>query len=264
VNACLHVTFFSLLHHQFNEATVFVGDLNLGDADEDDIKFYSNDSETNLGDIPRAEATGLRPLTSNSALKRTPTMDSRPMTRNGTRVDQAFNVLPRPMTQQSQRLHTPGYEEMLNRRAKFERIVTPATQSTRVNALKNGPQVSKSPSRIEVLKSLRQSPDAVRPSTSSGLPQHSNVKNSSEQQWPQSFSVSSSTKKEIESVPLDDIAERVVKLLYCSPPPPHSPPLPPPLLPNTPLFQERKKLYHRQKSLGFPWDLVSYFLEKAI
>jgi hypothetical protein len=209
--ACAYL--FSLTLYQFNEATVFVGDLKLGDDDEEDIKFYSNDSETNLGDIPRAEATGLRPLTSNSALKKSPAVESRPATRNGTRDGQSFNIPPRPMTQQSQRLHTPGYEEMLNRRAKFERIVTPAPRNTRLDALKIDSPASKSPSRMDVLKSLRQSPEAVRPSTSSGFPKHSHVSNSSELQWPQSLSASNNMPEKTEAVPLDDIAERVVKLL---------------------------------------------------
>jgi hypothetical protein len=187
--------------------------LNLVDTEDDDIKFYSNDSETILGDVPRAEATGLRPLTSNTAMKRTPSNDSRPASRNGTQNVQTFNVLPRPMTQQSQRLHTPGYEEMLNRRAKFERIVTPAPQSARLDALKIGSPASKSPSRMDVLKSLRQSSDVARPSTSSGSFNQSNAINCSDQQLHQSLSSNSNIKEKTESVPLDDIAERVVKLL---------------------------------------------------
>ncbi len=146
-------------------------------------------------------------------MKRTPTMDSRPLTRNGTRDIQSLSGPPRPMTQQSQRLHTPGYEEMLNRRAKFERIVTPAPQSNRLDALKIGSPASKSPSRMDVLKSLRQSTDAARPSTSSALSKHSHAINNSGQQGPQALTASSSMTEKTESVPLDDIAERVVKLL---------------------------------------------------
>lgn len=200
-----------LTHHQFNEATVFVGDLNLEDNDIEEIKYYSNDSETILGDGSRPEATGLRPLTS-STLKKSLAIECRPMTRNGTREGQALSLPPRPMTQQSQRLHTPGYEEMLNRRAKFERIVTPAQQNTRIDVFKNSSPISKSPSRVDVLKSLRQTPDNLRPSTSSGLPQNLFSNNGPQQHMLQSLSVGE-IKKETEYVALDEIAERVVKLL---------------------------------------------------
>ncbi len=205
------------MFHQFNEATVFVGSLNLDNAEEDEIKYYSNDSESMVGEFPRPEATGLRPLTSNNLLKKQPSMESRPVTRNGSHEGLVFNLPPRPMTQQNERLRTPGYEEMLNRRAKFERIVTPAHPNSRIDALKSGFQAPKSPSKMEILKNLRQSPDVGRPSTSSGLPNHSysnaNISSQSQQHLPQSFSVSSEIKKETEAVPLDDIAERVVKLL---------------------------------------------------
>ena len=165
-----------------------------------------------IADEPRQEATGLRHLTS-SSLKKMPEIDSRPVTRSGSRDGQVFALPPRPSTQQSQRLHTPGYEEMLNRRAKFERIVTPSQQGTRIDALKIGSQVSKSPSRMEVLKTLRQSPDVQRPiRTSSGIPQYSHSNNGPQQQSLQLNSVND-IKIEPERVALDDIAERVVKLL---------------------------------------------------
>ncbi len=169
-----------------------------------------------VGKLPRPEASGLRPLTSNNLLKKQPSMDSRPMTRNGSREGLAFNLPPRPMTQQSERLRTPGYEDMLNRRAKFERIiVTPAHPNSRMDDLKSGFQAPKSPSKMEILKNLRQSPDAGRPSTSYGLTNasYANANISSQQHLPQSFEASIEIKKETEVVPLDDIAERVVKLL---------------------------------------------------
>ena len=208
---------------QFNEATVFVGELKVDDDDVDDIKYYVGDSEAKIRDGSRPEATGLRPMTSNSAFTKPPAMDSRPITRDGIRDSHASAIPPRPMTQQSQRLHTPGYEQMLNRRAKFERIVThgsasPPPLNNRIDTLRSGSPAPKSPSRIDVLKNLRQSPNTgtgmqMRPSTSSALPQHSHSNSSPLQHLPQSDSVSSDIKKGTESIPLDDIAERVVKIL---------------------------------------------------
>jgi hypothetical protein len=141
--------------------------------------------------------------------KKSPAMISRPLTRSGSRNGQDFTLPARPMTQQSQRLHTPGYEEMLNRRAKFERIVTPAQQDTRMDSFKNGSPALKSPSKLDVIKSLRQTSDVLRPSTSSGLSQHSFPSNSFQ---PQSLP-DKEIQKQTEYVALDDIAERVVKLL---------------------------------------------------
>jgi hypothetical protein len=197
---------------QFNEATVFVGDLDIGNNDDEEVKFYSNDSETIVLDGSRPEASGLRPLTSSNSTKNPP-LDSRPVTRNGTRDNQALSLPPRPMTQQSQRLRTPGYDEMLSRRAKFERIVTPVQHVTRVDTFRIGSPVPKSPSRIDVLKSLRQSPDAIRPRTSSASHPDLLSRMSPQPHIHQSVSISSDAKKETVSIPLDDIAERVVKLL---------------------------------------------------
>jgi len=188
------------------------------DDDAEDIKYYLDESEANVRDGSRPEATGLRPLTSNSALTKPPAMDYRPMTRDGVRESQASAFPPRPMTQQSQRLHTPGYEDMLNRRAKFERIVTHSSATpppnTRIDSLRSSSPAPKSPSRIDVLKNLRQSPHAstqMRPSTSSSLPQHIHSNNTPLQHL--HHSVGNETKKETEQIPLDDIAERVVKIL---------------------------------------------------